>query len=663
MRLPSTCPLDCPDRCSLSVEVLPDGRVGRLEGDARNPLTANVICGKIAKFARRVHGPERVLTPLRRVGPKGPGARFEPATWEEALDEVAGRLRSVIAEDGPEAILPYWYAGSNGYLTGGGLDARLWALLGTTNIVRTLCAANTGAAVRSVYGDLPSHDPLEVDHAHGLLLWGANPNASGIHLVPRIRALLDRGGRLAVVDPRRIPLAAKASIHLAPLPGTDVALALALAHLAFRDGRADRAFLSRWVADADRFEAACAAWPPARAARLCDVPERDIHALAEAYGAGGPWLLRCGWGVERTRNGTDAVRAILALPAVYGAFGARGAGWVLSTSAGYRTDKAAISVPHRARTVNMGHLGRVLTELSDPPIRALYVYDCNPVATVGDQQRVVAGLSRPDLFVVVHEQSRTDTTDYADWVLPATTFLEHRELTRSYGGYHFQWAEPVIPPVGEARPNHAVIRALADRLGVDDPRLRVSEEELAEEVVRATAAAPPGTWDRVRRDGFVALPSPVPFVDTFPSAPLRLAGDDPPRYREPLVDADRPLILVSPASPRGISSTLFETLAPGAATVDVHPVDAAARGLSEGDAVRVHNSVGHATLRLRLDPTLRPGVCQIQKGTWRRSTLDGWTGNALVPDAVDERGGGVAYNDARVELTRAVVADGSGVTA
>jgi anaerobic selenocysteine-containing dehydrogenase len=647
---PSACPLDCPDRCSVDVEVLPDGRVGRLSGNRDNPMTDGVICGKVAKFARRVHGPERVLTPLRRVGPKGPGARFEPATWDEALDDVARRWRAILDTDGAEALLPYWYAGSNGYLTGGGIDARLWALLGTTNIERTLCAANTGAGVRLSYGDLPSNDPLDVDHAHGLLLWGANPSASGIHLVPRVRALLERGGELVVVDPRRIPLATMAHLHVAPLPGTDVALALALAHLAFRDGRAARAFLASWTADAAAFEALVADWTPARAAKVCDVPERDIHALAERYGRGGPWLLRCGWGVERTRNGTDAIRAILSLPAVYGTFGVRGGGYVLSTSSGYRTDKAAIGVPHRARTVNMAHLGRHLLELRDPPIRALYVYDCNPVATVPDQARVVAGLAREDLFTVVHEQSMTDTCDYADWVLPATTFVEHKELTRSYGGYLLQWAEPVIPPVGQARPNHAVIQDLAARLGVDDPRLRITEEELAAEVVAATRLAPAGTWETLRTERFVKLPSPTQFVDAFPSAKIRLVGDDPPRYREPPVDADRPLILVSPASTRGISSTLFETLGDGQATVDLHPDDAAARGLADGQIARVENGVGRATLRVRLDPALRPGVCQIPKGTWRRSTLDGWTGNALVPDVVDERGGGIGYNDARVDV-------------
>jgi anaerobic selenocysteine-containing dehydrogenase len=504
--LPSACPLDCPDRCSLDVEVLPDGTVGRLHGSHANPMTAGVICGKVGKFARRVHGPERVQQPLRRVGPKGPGATFEPATWDDALDDISARFRAILAADGPEALLPYWYGGSNGYLTGGGLDARLWAVLGTTNIDRTLCAANTGAGVRMSYGGFSSNDPLDVDHADGLVVWGMNPSASGIHLVPRIRALLDRGGKLAVVDPRRIPLANQAHLHVAPLPGTDVALALALAHLAFRDGHADRAFLAEWAADAPAFEALVAAWTPERAAALCQIPERDIHALAELYASPGKWLLRCGWGVERTRNGTDAIRSILSLPAVYGKFGARGSGWVLSTSAGYRTDKSGYQLPHRARTRNMAHLGRILLEEQSPPIRALYVYDCNPVATVPDQARVVQGLSRADLFVVVHEQSLTDTCDYADWVLPATTFLEHKELTRSYGGYLLQWAEPVIPPVGEARSNHAVMRDLAERLGLSDERLQVTEEQLAAQVVASTGLAPAGTCPARRVSALARLP-------------------------------------------------------------------------------------------------------------------------------------------------------------
>jgi anaerobic selenocysteine-containing dehydrogenase len=645
----SVCPLDCPDRCSLEVTVR-DAQVVKVGGSRHNPLTAGFICAKVAKFGRRVHGPERILWPAVRTGPKGPGARFERVSWDEALDLIVARWRVIIAESGAEALLPYWYGGSNGYLTGGGLDAHLWAKLGATRVERTLCATNAGAAVSSVYGDLPGNDPVDVAEAQLAVLWGVNPHASGVHLVPYVKRVLDRGGELLLVDPRATPFASKAVVHLRPLPGTDVAVALAGLHLAFVRGWADRAFLDTWAEDAAALEAWVERWTPARAAQVSDVPAADIERFAERYAAAAPAMIRCGWGVERTRNGTDAIRAILSLPAVYGKFGVRGGGYAMSTSAGYRLDKGRITPPHAARSINMSRLGRELLERADPPIRALYVYDCNPVATVPDQERVIRGLSRDDLFTVVHEQVWNDSCDYADVVLPATTFLEHHELSRSYGGYVLQWASPAIPPVGESRPNHAVITELGRRLGVEG--LERSEEDIARAVVDALPTAPAGSWERLQADRFVKLPSFVQFVDVFPSRKLRLVDDAPPRYREPPVDAERPLILISPASPRGISSTLFETLGVGQATVGLHPDDAARFGVTEGAEVRVFNSVGEARLRAALDPGLRPGVAEIPKGTWRRSTLDGRTGNALVPDHVDERGAGACYNDARVSVER-----------
>lgn len=648
MIVPSVCPLDCPDRCSLDVTV-EGGRVRKVAGSHKNPFTAGYICGKVARFDRRVHGPERLMHPGFRVGPKGPGARFERVSWDEAIAEIARRFREILATSGPEALLPYWYGGSNGYVTGGGLDARLWAKLGTTRIERTLCATNAGAAVTRSYFDLPGSDPVDLGHARCAVLWGVNPHASGVHLVPYVKQVLDQGGELMIVDPRRTPFAGKAVLHLQPLPGTDVVVALAIAHVAFARGYADRGFLAGWTEDAAAFERHVADWTPARAAKVADVRAADIEAFAERYAAASPAMIRCGWGVERTRNGTDAIRAILSLPAVYGKFGVRGGGYAMSTSAGYRVDKAKITPPHAGRIVNMSHLGSILTEL-DPPIRAIYVYDCNPVTTVPDQERVIAGLSRPDLFVVVHEQVHDDTVDYADVVLPATTFLEHEELSRSYGGYGLQWATPAIPPVGESRSNHAVMQALAAALGLDDPALAVTPEDIAREVVAAVPAAPSDAWERLVAERFVKLPSLVQFVDVVPSRKVRLVGDDPPRYREPPVDAGHPWILISPASTRGISSTLFETLGPDEARVGIHPDDAAPLGLVDGAPARVWNSHGEVRIRAELDATLRPGVLMIPKGLWARSTQNGRTANALIPAHVDEHGAGACYNDARVTI-------------
>lgn len=641
--LASVCPLDCPDRCSLDVTV-EDGKIQRIAGSHRHALTAGYICSKVANFDRRVYGPERVLHPAVRVGPKGPGARFERVSWDEALDLVAERWKAILAEHGGEALLPYWYAGSNGYLTGGGLDAQLWAKLGTTRIERTLCAANAGAAVRAVYGDLGSSDPADIAHAQVGVLWGMNPHASGIHLVGQIKQLLDAGGQLLLVDPRATKFASRAAVHLRPLPGTDVAIALALLHLAFAEGWADRAFLQTWSDDAEALEAWVKPWTPARAAALCDVPEADIRRFAELYAAASPAFVRCGWGVERSRNGTDAIRAILSLPAVYGKFGQRGGGYAMSTSGGYRVDKRQLEVPHTGRVLNMSQLGRDLLERRDPPIRSVYVYDCNPVATVPDQNRVIAGLQREDLFTVVHEQVWNDTTDYADVVLPATTFLEHTELSRGYGAYVMQWSPPVIAPVGESRANHEVFADLGRRLGI---ALTDTEDDLAQRVLNALPAPIP--LDRIKQTRAEAVPAPVQFVDT--TTRIRLVGDAPPDYKPAPVDRERSFILISPASTRGISSTLFETLPPGEATVCVHPEDIVEAGLTPGAAARVWNSVGEAVLKVEADPTLRRGVVMIPKGLWGRSTLNGRTANALVPDHLDEAGGGACYNDARVDLS------------
>lgn len=528
----SACPLDCPDRCSLDVEV-DDGRVLSVRGNRKNPLTDGFICGKVARFDRRVHGPERVMYPAIRVGPKGPGARFERVSWDEALDLVASRWRAIVDESGGEALLPVWYGGSNGYLTGGGLDAALWAHLGTSRAERTLCATNAGAASSAVYPDLPGGDPLDVAHARLVALWGANPHASGVHLVPLIKQVLDGGGEILVVDPRRTPWVSQAKVHLAPRPGTDVVVAMALLRLAFDRGYADQAFLAQHTADADALQAHVAPWTPEAAARVSDVPARDIETFAAHYAAASPAVVRCGWGVERTRNGTDSIRSILSLPAVYGKFGARGGGYAMSTSAGYRFDRSVVSPPHRGRMVNLSQLGRALDEATAPRIRAVYVYDCNPVATVPDQGRLARALASDALFTVVHEQVWNDTTDYADVVLPATTFLEHRELTRSYGGYLLQWAEPAIAPIGESRPNHAVFQALAARMGAPHELVATTEEDLAQRVISGLPTAPPGAWEALQRDRFVKLPSKVQFVDAFPSGPVRFLSPAPPSYRPP----------------------------------------------------------------------------------------------------------------------------------
>lgn len=652
----SLCPLDCPDRCSLDVEVR-DGRVHALRGDRRNPMTAGFICEKVANFGERQYSPLRLRQPAARVGPKGPGARFEPISWDEAIHRISGRFQALIAQYGPESILPCWYGGSNGYLTGGGLDQRFWNRLGTSRIERTLCAVNAGLGQKSVYGDLPSADPMDAAEAQLIVLWGVNPSASGIHLVPKINAALRRGGELIVVDPRRTPLAKKASFHLAPLPGTDVVVAMAIAALAFEQGLADTAFLAENAEDVAAYRAACAEWTPERAEAISGVPAAQIREFTRRYAAASPAFLRAGWGLERSRNGTDAVRAALALPAIFGKFGQRGGGWCLSTSSGYGMQsgrwQSVPGAPPPARSVNLSALAAALVELHGPPIRALYVYNCNPVATVPDQTALMAALSREDLFVVVHEQVHTDTCDYADILLPATTFLEHEELDRAYGGYVVLHAQPVVAPEGEARPNHAVFQALAGAMGFgEEPAFQVSPGELAQEVARQVPVE--DAWEKLQSEGVVRLESRVQFRDVRPSRSIQLAGElGVPRYRPPPDEPELPLILISPAEGRAISSTLYETLPAGTGQVEISPKDAGDRGISHGDVVRIFNRHGEVRLLAGLNEAMLPGVVSIPKGLWRSATLNGLTANALIGGHLDEHGGGACYNDARVELSRA----------
>jgi anaerobic selenocysteine-containing dehydrogenase len=639
-RAASVCPLDCPDRCSLAVEVR-DGRVGRIGGTRLHPWTEGYICQKVARFGARVHGPERVLQPMRRVGP-GPGrARFEPISWAAAMDLLVARMADARDRFGPESILPVWYGGSNGYLTGGGADQRLWNRLGVSRCLRTLCATNAGAAVRAVYGDLPGSALEDVDAADVAVLWGVNPAVSGIHLLPPLRRLQERGGRLVVVDPRATPLTRKADLHLPVLPGTDVPLALALVHVALADGLCDEAFLAAHCDGWEELAAEARRWAPSRAAATCGVDAADIPRLAHLYAAGAPAWIRCGWGMERNRNGSEGIRAVLMLPAVFGQFGRRGAGFAMSTSAGYRSDSAGWQGHSAARAINLSRLGAEIEAAEDPPIRVVYVYNCNPVATVPDQARVARALADPARFVAVHEQVWTDTCDLADLVLPATTFLEHKELSRSYASYVLQWSEPVVDPVGEARSNHAVLSELGARLGSPED---LDEDQLAAAVLAHIPGAP-ALEDLVAQRA-VALPRLVQFLDVHPAGRVQLSP--PPRYAPPPADADLPLALISPATAAAISSTLYE--AEVDACLEVHPDDALPRGVADGQLVRVWNSWGEVEVRARLSRDTRPGVVVLPKGLWRRATHNGWTANALIPDHVDAAGLGACYNDARVEL-------------
>jgi anaerobic selenocysteine-containing dehydrogenase len=661
----SACPLDCPDACSLEVRV-EDGRVTKLDGDRRNPVTQGFICAKVRRLPEMLYGPDRLLYPERRVGPKGEG-RFERISWDEALGTIAERLAAARDRWGGEAILPYRYGGSNGMLTHEAHDARLFRRLGASRLLRTVCAAATGRAAMGLYGKMPGVALPDYVHAKLIVIWGANPSATGIHLVPYVQQAQRRGARLVVVDPRATPLAKQADLHLQVRPGGDLPLALGVIRWLFENGGADEGFLARHATGADELRRRAAAWTLERAAEHSGVPAAAIEAFARLYAASSPAVIRCGWGLERNRNGGSAVAAVLALPAVGGKLGVRGGGYTMSNSGAWQADaEAAIGEPEPpTRAVNMNLLGEALLTYDAPPVEVLFVYNSNALATTPDQERVRAGLLRDDLFTVVFDQVRTDTVAYADVVLPATAFLEHRELSRGYGAYVMHRIEPVAEAPGEARPNYEVFAALTHRLGLarpgdaEDPSAFERALLGAREENRVALAALDGA-------GIAAAPcgeAPILLVDTFPrtsdgkihlvppdldrEAPLGLYG-----YQPDPATAAAPLALISPATNRTISST-FGHLWRARVALEMHPDDAAQRGLDNGDTVRVWNELGEVVTALRLSPDVVPGVVSLPKGLWARHTDNGRTANALAPATLSDLGGNACFNDARVEVARA----------
>ena len=655
----TACPLDCPDACSLAVTAH-HGKVITIDGSRRNPVTDGFICAKVRRFGERLYGPDRLLHPGVRKGRKGEG-RFERVSWDEALERVADRMRRAKADHGGASILPYSYGGSNGLLTQDNFDAQLWRRFGTSRLARTLCAAPTGAANMAVYGKMPSVTYQDYPEAALIVLWGVNPSTSGIHLIPYVREARTRGARLVVVDPRATALARSADVHLPVKPGTDVAVALAIHRYLFVNGHADEAFLREHTRGADALRERAEEWTIEKAAALAGIDPLALERVAALYARSAPALVRCGWGLERNRNGGSAAMAVLALPAVGGKFGVRGGGYSLSNSASWDIERSWIGAPEPdTRLVNMNHLGRALTEYDDPPVKVLFVYNCNPAATVPDQRRVLRGLQREDLFTVVFEQVMTDTALFADVVLPATTFLEGYDFAKAYGPINIELARPVVDAVGEARSNADVFGELCGRLGLlaeDEP---AGELELLVRVLDGL----PGTVGADLRAGARPSPpfgpAPVQFVDVFPRTPDRKVDLFPTsldstapagiyRYQPDPATERFPLALISPASDRTISSTLGELPRPDV-KLSMHPEDAAARGLADNDLVRVFNELGEVHCTLGIAPTLRPGTVSLPKGLWRRSTRNGVTGTALVPDTLTDLGGGACFNDARVQV-------------
>ncbi len=656
----TACPLDCPDACTLVV-TLRGGRVHRIDGSPKNEITNGYICAKVRHFDQRVYGDDRILHPAVRTGPKGTG-RFHRVSWDEALELVAARMRDISAAFGAEAILPVSYGGSNGLLTQDTTDATFFRRLGASRLLRTVCAAPTGAANQGLYGKMASVSYQDYPEARLIVVWGVNPGHSGIHIMPFLKQARERGTKVIVIDPRATAIARQADLFLQIRPGTDLAVALAVHHHLFETGRADEAFLKDHTTGAEQLRDKAAPWTFERAAQESAVPVEQLERFAEMYATTSPALVKCGWGLERNRNGGSAAAAVLALPAVAGKFGVRGGGYSMSNSASWNITRSWIRDPEaNTRAINMNHLGRALLD-DAAPVKLLFVYNCNPAVTMPDQGRVLKGLERDDLFTVVHDQVLTDTALYADVVLPATTFLEHYDLVKSYGPITMQLARPVIEQVAESRPNVELFAELIRRLDLEREGDPSGDVEMMLDVL---GRLPEPHGDEIRQHTKATAPfdgRPVQFVDVMPQtpdqkvhlfpaeldrqAPLGLYGFQP----DPGTD-QYPLALISPASERTVSSTLGELPRP-TVVLDVHPEDAAARDIQNNEVVRMFNGLGEVRLPVRVTPLVKQGTVSMPKGVWRRHIANGFTSNTLVPDALTDLGGGACFNDARVQIEK-----------
>ncbi|MEQ1699633.1 MAG: molybdopterin-dependent oxidoreductase [Ilumatobacteraceae bacterium] len=637
----TACTLDCPDACSLAVTITdgPSGsRITDIDASPVSSFTDGWICAKVKRHAERVYAPERVLTPLIRTGRKGAG-EFRSATWDEVLPLIAGRMQSAVASKGADAVVAFTYNSSAAVVERASFTEAFFAAIGATIAEHTICAHTMGLAWESVYGEMNSADARDVVHSKLVVIWGANPTVSNTHFPPLVQQAVKAGAKVVVIDPRRTAMAKRADLHLALLPGTDTALALAIANLWAADGRLGREFIAAHADGADEFLTAAAEWPVERAAAATGLEEADIVTLADWWGTTRPSMLRIGWGQERNANGGAACRAILALPVLAGHFGEPGSGVIGSVSAGAakprrRWPQAALDAPAR-RSLPLHQVGQWMAPGSADACEVLFVQGANPLVMCPDQRAVVAAFERDDVFTVVHEQVLTDTTRYADVVLPATTSFEIADVTSGYGSLMVMPVEPAIPRVGESRSNDETGLALAQAYGFD-----------WSDVPLATAAPDPGPREAV-------VPSRQ-FVDTAP------AGDrarllDPvqgvPRHLDAVAPAGS-LTLISPATSKLINSMFGEFQSPSPAVL-VHPDDAADRGLVTGQQVRVASQVATITVPLAVSADTRRGVAVMSKGVWLREHADGWGVNALTPATGDALGNGACFNDTYVTITAA----------
>ncbi len=691
----SVCPHDCPDACGMLVTL--DGeRAISVRGDREHPFTRGFLCHKVSRYNERVYHRDRLPFPMRRVGPKGSG-QFERISWDAALDEIASRFRAISEGPyGPQAILPYSYCGTMGKIQSEGLDRRFFHRLGASLLDRTICATAGGAGYTMTIGSKQGTDPEAFSQSRYIINWGSNTAVTNMHLwVRMVEARKRHGAKIVTIDPYRSITAARSDWHLAPRPGTDAALALGIMHVLFRDGLADEGYLRDFCLGGDELRARVLPdYAPHQVAEITGLDIADIERLAHEYATTQPSVIRINYGMQRHAGGGMAVRTIACLPAVIGAWRKPAGGILLSTSGTFAFNLAAVQrpdlIPSGTRTVNMTQLAEALHgELPGPPVQALYVYNSNPAAIAPDQQRVLAGLRRDDLFVVVHEQFPTDTVDYADIVLPATTQLEHFDLHGSYGHQFVQVNVPAIAPLGESRCNTDVFRSLSQRLGFEPELFEVSDEQLARELLwepgsleNVPATMRGITLDRLKREGAIKLNSiespnvSAPFANGGFATPSgkcelrceRLAqlGHDPlPTFIPPAESpasspelAKRfPLQLLSPPSPHFLNSTFVEVDSLRRSAIEpqleISAADATARGVQHGDLVNIFNDRGSFIARALVGNNVRPGVVVSPSIWWNKHSPGHRNCNSTTPTRLTDLGGGATFFDNLVEVEQA----------
>ena len=674
------CPHDCPDCCALETQVDEQGRAVSVRGRADHPVTRGWLCAKVNRYLDRVYHPERLLYPMRRVGPKGSGA-FERISWDDAIAEITGRWRHIIAQHGAQCILPYSYAGTLGLVNGAVTDSRFWNRLGACRLERAICGHAAEEAVLLTIGGRLAPSPEMLVHSKLVLIWGSNPASTAPHVMPFLREAQRRGTRVIVIDPIRTLTARSADQHIQPFPGTDAALALAMMYVMVKEGLYRPDWIAAHTIGWEHLLERVMQFPPERTAYITGLAVKTIIDLARSYATMTPALLRVTDGINRHTNGGQTVRTLASLPAIAGQYGLPGGGLMYSTSDWLRWDAAALahrhdpSCPAATRTLNMNRLGAILTGEADPPVYSLYVYNANPVASTPNAGKIVEGMMRSDLFTVVHELFETDTARYADILLPATSQLEHVDLHKPYGHLSLQYNTPAISPRGEARSNWDVMRALASGMGFSEPWLQADANGVIREILEATAHRTPAiagiTLERLQAEGSIPLNIPadqqVPFADgvfrtpsgkvEFYSAQAAARGYDPvpgwaPEVESATGDASPAtaagrLPLLCPAAHHFVSSTFGNQdrlrTKERAPTLRIHPDDAFPRGICSGQLVRVSNERGWCRLVAEVTEEVRPGVLATTTVWWPKFSPDQRNINWTTSDRLADLNGGSTF--------------------